>query len=306
MFRRILVPLDGSHFAEHALPHAVALARRAGATLELVSVTTPPFASTHMRGVRLYDDDLVRQSAAVHHAYVMACARRVSDAYGLACSDLVLVGPVLERLVEHVATAGVDLVVMTTHGGGSPATSWLGSVTDRMVREATVPLLLVRPSAETDVLGHDPALRRILVPCDGSLVSRRVLAHAVQLAELYRASLVLFAAVTSGASGGRDPLAAVSASEERVREEEARHLRESLEALAGEARARQVEVTVLVERHPHAATAIAEVAARVGADLLAMATHGRGGVRRLLLGSVADKVLRTSTIPVLLSGPSAP
>lgn len=306
MFRRILVPLDGSRFAEHALPHAVALARRARAVLELVSVTTPPFSSTHLRGVRLYDDELVRQSATVHHEYVAACARRVRDASGLSCEDLVLVGPVLERLVEHVAAAGVDLVVMTTHGGGSPATSWLGSVSDRMVREATVPLLLVRPSAETDVLGHDPALRRILVPCDGSLASRRVLSQAVQLAELCRASLVLFGAVTSGAAGGYDPLAAASPFVERVLEEEARHLRDALEALAGEARNRQLEVTVLVERHPHAATAIIEVAARVGADVVAMATHGRGGVRRLLLGSVADKVLRTATIPVLLSGPAVP
>jgi nucleotide-binding universal stress UspA family protein len=105
-------------------------------------------------------------------------------------------------------------------------------------------------------------------------------------------------------SGTRSPLAPRIPAEERLLEEEARRLREALDEMAGRARAKRVEVSVLVERHAHVATAIPEVAARVGADLLAMATHGRGGVRRLLLGSVADKVIRTSAIPILLTGPS--
>lgn len=303
MIRRVLVPLDGSHFAEHALPFAIAIARRAGALVELLSVARPPFASSHMRGVRMYDDDAIRKVAREHHRYLEDCIGRIREACPTECEEIVLVGSTLERLVEHVAVSGVDLVIMTTHGGGSPSPSWLGSTTDRMVRESTVPVMLVRPTAATDVLGTQPEIRRILFASDGSAAAGRAFVSALQLATLFGSELFLFGAVPTGAQGPHAPLAPRLDEEERLLDAEEGTLRERLEVLAGQARERGVSASVLVTRHEHAATAIPEAAASLGADLVVMATHGRGGVRRLLLGSVADKVLRTSPIPVLLSGP---
>lgn len=305
MLKRILVPLDGSHFAEHAIPLAVSIAKRAGATVVLVSVSPPPFSSTHVRGVRLYDEAVVREGAMAHHRYLTECVERVRERLGMSCTELVLAGSIFERLVEYVAAASIDLVVMTTHGGGSPSVSWLGSVSDRMVREATVPVLLVRPSAATDVLGNDPQLRRILVPSDGSRVAERVVANAVQLAGLYAGEVVLYGVVTSEALVPHALLLPLGAADERTVAAEEEALRQLLQESAVRSRTLDVPVSVVVERHRHVPTAIADAAARHGADLVAMATHGRGGVRRLLLGSVTDKVLRTSVLPLLVSGPDA-
>jgi len=305
MLQRILVPLDGSHFAEHAIPLAVSIARRAGATVELVSVSPPPFSSTHMRGVRLYDDALLREGAMAHHRYLTDCVARVHERLGVGCTELVLVGTIFERLVEHVAASGTDLVVMTTHGGGSPSVSWLGSVSDRMVREATVPILLVRPSAATDILGNDPQLQRILVPSDGSRAAERVLANAVQLAGLYGGEVTLYGVIPSHAGVPHALFGSPNPVDEEAEAADEEALRLQLQECAGRARTAHVPVAVVVERHRHVATAIADAAARHGVNLVAMATHGRGGVRRLLLGSVTDKVLRTSVLPLLVSGPAA-
>jgi nucleotide-binding universal stress UspA family protein len=207
--------------------------------------------------------------------------------------------------VEHVAASGTDLVVMTTHGGGSPSVSWLGSVSDRMVREATVPILLVRPSASTDVLGNDPQLRRILVPSDGSRAAERVLANAVQLAALYEGEVTLYGVVSTRAGLPHALLGPSNDVDEQAEAAEEQLLRDQLQGGAERAQTPAVSIVVVVERQRHVATAIADAAARHGVDLVAMATHGRGGVRRLLLGSVTDKVLRTSVLPLLVSGPSA-
>lgn len=303
MINRVLVPLDGSHFSEHALPFAISIARRAGAVVELLSVARPPFTSTHVRGVRIYDDDSLRELAREHERYLQDCGKRIREACPTACEEIVLVGSPVERLVERVAVSGADLVVMTTHGGGSPSTSWLGSTTDRMVRESTVPVMLVRPTT-TDLLGPQPEFHRVLFPSDGSAAAGRAFAPMLQLATLFGSELFLFGAVPTGVQGPPAPLVPRRDDEERLLDREEETLRERLEVLAGQARERGLAASVLVTRHEHAATAIPEAAASLAVDLVAMATHGRGGVRRLLLGSVADKVLRTSPIPILLSGPN--
>lgn len=303
MIRRVLVPLDGSHFAEHAIPLAIAIARRAEAVIELVSVSPPPFSSDHVRGVRIFDDAVLRDEAMAHHRYLDDCARRVHEHYAMTCEQVVLIGTVFEQLVEHVAASRADLVVMTTHGGGSPSASWLGSVTDRMVREASVPIILVRPSEATDVLGGEPVLRRLLVPSDGSRVAERALATAVQMASLFEGDVQLFGVVRAPSCIPHSLLMPLGKVDEREVEKEEAELRTHLEECAARERTASVPVSVTVVRHHHPATAISVAAAHDGVDMVAMATHGRGAVRRILLGSVADKVLRTSTLPMLVIGP---
>lgn len=303
MIRRVLIPLDGSHFAEHAIPYAISIARRAGATVELVSVSPPPFTSTHVRGVRILEDADLRAGAEAHQRYLADVAWRIRERYGMPCSELVLVGTVFERLSAHVAQSSPDLVVMTTHGGGSPSQSWLGSVSDRMVREATVPLVLVRPSAATDVIGSEPALRRLLVPSDGTPVAEGVLAAAVQLAELFDGEVVLLGVVRTPSSLPHSLLLPLLPDVESRVEGAENELRTHLTECAGRLRTPTVSVSVVVVRHHHPATAITEAAAHEHADLIAMSTHGRSGVRRFLLGSVTDKVLRSGTLPMLVSGP---
>lgn len=305
MIKRVLVPLDGSHFAEHAIPSAVAVAKRAGASLELVSVCRPPSSSTYVRGARVYDDSVVRDAVAVHHRYLVAKAAVIKQVHGLDSDISVLVGPVLETLLAHVSSSLTDLVVMSTHGGDSPNTTWLGSTTDRMIRESQVPLLLVRPSTDRGSLGTEATVRTILTPSDGSRVAERVVRMAGEFALLFDAEIALFCAVPVGSHPLRSPLASLTPDDEDALERNAEEMRHHLGQLADELRACGVRASVRVVRHDHAATAIEETAIELKADLIAMATHGRGGVRKLFLGSVADKVLRSSSTAILLVGPGA-
>ncbi len=304
MIRRIIVPLDGSPFAEHAIPLAVSIATSAGSTLEFIAVSKPPFSSQYIRGVRMYDDDMVRHGIAVHQSYLTECQDRVSASHAIDASCNVISGNIVETLSAYIAASGADLVVMTTHGGGSPSASWLGSVSERMIRESHLPLLMVRPTAASWSLETLPTIRRIMVPSDGSEAAERGLRNAVSLAQIFNAEVLLFGVVEE--SGPWPGVGLIWMPEYGgLLEAAGEALHADLSTSATRCAAPGITIRILVERHVSTVTAIAEVAAREQVDLLAMSTHGRGAIGRFLLGSVADKVLRTSTVPVLLNGPDA-
>jgi len=302
MIRRIIVPLDGSPFAEHAIPLAVSIAARAGAQLEFIAVSKPPFSSQYIRGVRMYDDDMVRHGIAMHRSYLMECQERVSASRAIDANCTVINGNVVETLSAYIAASGADLVVMTTHGGGSPSASWLGSVSERMIRESHLPLLMVRPTATSWSLEELPTIRRIMVPSDGSESAERGLRNAVSLAETFRAEVLLLGVVEESGPWPGVGLVSMPVSGGLL-DVEGEALHADLTTSATRCAEPGVAIRILVERHVSTVTAIAEVAAREQVDLLAMSTHGRGAIGRFLLGSIADKVLRTSMIPVLLNGP---
>lgn len=299
MFSRILVPLDGSRFAEHAIPHAASIARRTGATLELVNVYQPPFSGTHVRGVRMFDEAQSRDDREVHRRYLSTIAERIAATHGVHCEVVVESGTVHERLLARAPVDARALFVMTTHGSGTPVPTWLGSVTERMVRESPIPVLLVHPDAETSAIDADVVPTRMLVPCDGSPAAARAVRLAGDVARFMGSEVVLFTAVLDAAfpfpAAERERTHVLSAAEEDA----AAHL----ETLADAQRAEGIDVRIVVGRHRHAATAIQEAAAQEGADLIVLAAHGVGGMRRLMLGSVSDKVLRSSRLPMLVVGP---
>ena len=302
MIRRIIVPLDGSSFAEHAIPLAVSIAKRASAQVEFIAVSKPPFSSQYIRGVRMYDDDMVRHGIAMHRSYLTDWQDRVSASHAIDASSTVISGNVVETLSAYIAASGADLVVMTTHGGGSPSASWLGSVSERMIRESHLPLLMVRPTAASWSLETLPTIRRIMVPSDGSEAAERGLRNAVSLAQIFKAEVLLLGVVEE--SGPWPDVGLVSLpTSGGLLEAVGEALHADLTASATRCAAPGITIRILVERHVSTVTAIAEVAAREQVDLLAMSTHGRGAIGRFLLGSVADKVLRTSMIPVLMNGP---
>ncbi|MDZ7630154.1 MAG: universal stress protein [Gemmatimonadaceae bacterium] len=305
MIAKIVVPLDGSPFAEHAIPAAVAIARRTNAALEFVSICRPPFSSPYLRGVRVYEDASLQTAVDGHRAYLAAQVARVREQDGLDCVTAVHVGPILETLLAHLAATAADLVVMTTHGGNSPNTTWLGSTTDRMIREAQVPVLLIRPATARGALSLEGTVRTILAPVDVSHAAEHVVRVAGDVAQLFDAEVLLFCAVPVGPHPLRAPLAVFRNEDVHLLEQEANAMRQQLEILADGLRSRGVRVSVRVEIHDHAATAIEEMAVSQRADLVVMATHGRGGVVRYFLGSVADKVVRSGSTAVLLIGPGA-
>ncbi len=305
MYRLLVVPLDGSRLAEEALPLALAIARRAGAALQLVHVHVP---------FELMSADSLTPAAPAREARALSEARAYLDGVvgRLAGTSTVPVSAVLleetavaEALHAHAVAAGADLVVTTTHGRGALTRVWLGSVADELVRRATIPTLVVRPGEATvGGPGAEPALRHLLIPLDGSALAEGVLGPAEALGRVMQAEYTLLRVVPpadAAAFGGLGDPAAPGTSSAPGHAEAA--AREYLGRVAERMTGRGLTVRTRVAVGRQAAVAVLEEAKSCGADAVALETHGRRGVARLLLGSVADKVLRGATTPVLIHRP---
>jgi nucleotide-binding universal stress UspA family protein len=299
MYRTVLVPLDGSAFAEHALPLALSIAGRAGATLRLVRVHVP--AATLYRSSELAAyldlDTRVREE---ERAYLDEVSARIGQACGLRPGTALLDGRIADVLCEQ-GISGADLVVMATHGRGPLSRFWLGSVADELVRRLRTPLLLVRPGETAPDLAHPPAVRHVLIPLDGSAQAEDILAAALELGRLMQADYTLLRVVepviVADARLGGNAVSGLDPALRQALQEEAQVY---LERVAERLRSPSVCVQTRVVTNRWAAGAILEEAGARAMQLIALATHGRRGLGRLLLGSVADKVLRGASGPVLL------
>ncbi len=295
MYRKILVPLDGSGFAESALPQALTLSRRAGAALHVTTVWEPRSSF----GSELHEG-LASEWAA---AYLAEVAARVEPHAGGAVTTGVRTGGVVDQLRGEAGQVEADLVVMATHGRGAVSRAWLGSVADAFVRRGERPVLLVRPHEEEagDPVDSEAEVHRVLVPLDGSEPAEAALRHAESVGALFGAEYVLVRAVAPPLSKSRpylaDSLPADDAEVVRARTEEAEQYVAEVARDMNE-RGRDVETRVTVSAQP--ARAILAEADQVGCDLIVMATHGRSGLPRALLGSTTDKVVRGASIPVLV------
>lgn len=304
MYRQIIVPLDGSVPAEHAAIFAVALARRSGALLRLVRVHMNDVLPAALHGSNLGHESPVekwdREVREQEQQYLDQMAQRVREFHpGTRVVVEVVDGPVVATLLARSRRA--DLMVMATHGRGTFARGWLGSVADRVVRESVTPVILVRPGEEPADLRRDVAIKRILVPQDGSQAAEAVLEPALALATLIGAGITLLHVMAPlGDIGPANiPLGGHLEPAGMTVHEATRQLQKIAD------RTNLPDTQTLLVTHPHPAQGILTAAADVGAGLVALATRGHGGVKRLILGSVADKVIRTADVPVLVVAPRA-
>lgn len=147
MFKRILVPLDGSTFAESVLPQAEMLARCGGAEIELLRVTVHPSTFVYVPDpaalAELYDSDRSHCED-----YLREMSNRVAQRSGLRVVTAVLEGTVADAILDYAEETNADLVVMSTHGRTGMERWLLGSVAERVVRGAKVPVMLIRPQGE--------------------------------------------------------------------------------------------------------------------------------------------------------------
>ncbi len=288
---RVIVPLDGSSFAEDALATALSLVGDSG-SLELVSVNAPapPFAVDEY-------DELAREWAM---RYLDGLAEKLPP--GVRAEAHVLVGRPADELRTFIEGSDADLVVMASHGRGPVTRAWLGSVADSLVRESKLPLMLVHPQ-HPDEPSYQAALpvRRVLVPLDGSEMAESAVDSAIGI---------------FGPETEITLIRVVQSPEHSVSSYLPDTIRENAEAEDVSARAEhQLAITQgkfedstesvetrLIESD-HVGKAIAEYAEAHDFDAIAIATHGRSGVRRLALGSVADKVVRSARRPVLVLRP---
>jgi nucleotide-binding universal stress UspA family protein len=273
----ILVPLDGSELAERALPFAASLARASSRRMLLVRVLVPK----PPRG-----EPLIQESQA--RAELDATAERLR-AEGLVADTVLtstLFGEVAELILKVATDNGCSLIVMSTHGRGGFGRWLYGSVAEPVMREASIPVLLV-PAAGDHVWPPSGALR-VLVPFDGSDQARNAIQPMLASMGASAASNLLLQIVT--------PLTGPSAEMDQARE--------SLDPVEEELRGKGRNVGVQVVFGPVAAS-IARVAREEQVDIIAMATHGRSGLARLVLGSIAAETLHRTRMPMLMLRPAA-
>jgi nucleotide-binding universal stress UspA family protein len=300
VYRSILLPLDGSALSERALSVAVTLGAHLGCDLHIV----------HVYRQRVVDElpvygltgDAARAAA---EQYVLGAADRVRAADVNAgqrwrVDGTVLDGSPASAIVHHIPVAGADLVVMGSHGRTGASRFWLGSVADAVIRSATVPVLLVRQPPDVKAPGQGALFERVLVPLDGSALAETALPHAMNLAKLNAAHVHLLQ-VEERAEDRRTSVWGLAAHEPDDLPARLDRADKYLHSVVARYELQWPPATVSVEaRGAHrVGEAITQVATERDADLIAMATHGRGA-SRLLLGSVADKVIRGTTCSILL------
>lgn len=279
----VLVPLDGSGFAEQALPLALSIARRTGAGLDLVRVHVLYALSDPASGFGPYDPLMEAQCEDEERLYLNATMQWLAPLARVPITSALVHGFTAEGILERAGTVVADLIVMTTHGLGPVGKFFLGSIADDLIRRGPAPVVVVPHRDRAPGLIPEPVLERIIIPLDGSKLAEEALVPALDLARPYQANCTLL---------------------QVVRQKEFQAEAESyLVRLAGRLRGLDLGVQARVVVATHAGEAIVHEAEQQPNSLIAMATHGRGGVMRMLLGSVASKVIRGSTVPVLVCRP---
>ena len=283
MYRRILVPLDGSATAEQALAHAKEQAKRFRAELELVHITEP---SSSFSGVEFVQDKRREQAL----EYLNRVAGRIRK-HGLPVNVAIYEGRAHEEICRYAEDESVDLIVLSSRGQ-SGLTRWMmGSVADRVIRGSQVPVLIVRALGAR--LGpSNPEYRRIMLPLDGTKLAEQAIPHALAQAERFQAELILIQAHELILSAR----AVAVVAESRLRDEAELYLNR----IAERAKRRGVRASsVIITGVPH--RDLVRYAESNQVDLIVLNAHGHSGPGRWLIGGFAERVTRGATIPVLLT-----
>ncbi len=290
MYSQILVPLDGSKIAENVLPYARFLAAKLKIPVRLISVVETP-APAHADKL-LYLDPLIERAAATNREYLVRVAKTFAGAN-------VTIGvekgnPEEVILANAEADAGI-LIAMATHGRSGVSRWLLGSIAEKIVREAKNPVFLVRAKDNADTVAQ-AMLNSIIVPLDGSQTAETVLPTVIELATAMKLKVVLLQvfSLKQIIYSYKDYIADFAELQNLSRSSAARYL----ESKEPELKNAGLEVLTVVSEG-EAAETIIELAKGSPDSLIVMCTHGRSGVRRWMLGSITEKVARHAEDPVL-------
>ncbi|HJP85699.1 MAG TPA: universal stress protein [Gemmatimonadaceae bacterium] len=298
MYKVILVPTEGGDLERPAINLAVQLAQRLDAELRLVRVETAPVAVERIPGkspLAITENDW-------HEARLDR--QRKLDALGAQLRALGRIrvvtsiedGIVNRTLVDYARRSKADLIVMSSHLRGGLKRLTLGSVTDYLIRNSDIPVLIAKPSL---LEGEDAAtitFDRFVVTLDGSAVAEQIMPHVSTLASALKASVNLLRVLTPQ-----------TYSQQRVMQpglpwwdEDMAAANNYLAGIVKDLEKDEIKATKHVMLAEDIPSAIVDYALRVNADLIAIATSGAGGFKRLFLGSVADRVTRQSPISMLV------
>jgi len=307
MFKRILVPLDGSARAESALPVAARLAHAYGASIELLKVVEA-YAEYGAYLQSMLDEEKLEATR-----YLEKVAKSV-ELEGIEVEVNVMLGQVGKSIIAAAQASHASLIVLCSHGYSSMKRWMLGSVAEKVARHAPVPVFILREGATIFPTSLDRPVRA-LVPLDGSPFSEEVfepasylvagLASSTSQSGELRLLRVIDLPMTSGALRSQANISPLT--EEQVRQRAQDYLKGLIERLDESDLAElNIAATASIERNPDVTEAIIHEAEGRGSDrydLIAMATHGRSGAEHFMMGSVTERLLHTTKLPLLVVRP---
>lgn len=300
MYSNIMVPTDGSGFDREAIRVALRIAERNDAKVRLVRVLS---AGSFFSMAAAAEGTAIAEEVARSER-----DRALSDLYALAAecrsvssADIIVDlhdGPVVDVLESYARRHEVDLIVISTHGRSGLARLSLGSVTDSLIRHTSIPVLVVKPPASYLNPQVSEPFKRIIVALDGSTLAEQILPRLVALARLEDADTTLLHVLTA-------PYSQAKFSDRDVQwcDKDISLAENYLCRIAERLRRNGVRVRTDIVVSDNVAGAITDFAVREKADVIAIATHGRGGVARMLRGSVADAVMHSAKISMLVFKP---
>ena len=301
MYRVIMVPTDGEEIERSAINVAVSLAKQFNAELRLVRVETPPVVVDRHSG-----PGVLEQTEETWAEARRAREKKLAD-LGVECRALGATrvvtslesGRVEPALKEYAERSHADLIVMSSHARGSLKRITLGSVTDYLIRNANVPVLVVKPSHSSSAEGGAATFRRVVVPLDGSALAEQILPHIASLSAEMKPSVSLLRVLTPSTYSQKQIMQpGLPWWDEEIARADA-DLARSADRLGADG----LSVARDVVLSEDVVGAILDYCAGNEADLLALATHGVGGIKRLLFGSVADELTRRASVSLFVLHP---
>lgn len=320
MFKKILIPLDGSDNSEKIGNFATGVARALGAEISLLTVVDPETfhrpngelveilnsqsdvpqdESTSTDGDSGLSDEggerrLVDSAIFRAERYLKYEADRLIVP-GLVISTHVAIGKPVDEIVQRISEINADLVAMATHRGSVIARGVLGSNTDRVIRSSTVPVMTIRPGELDKFVGNEGAPNVLVVPLHRSEMSEQAVGPALEIARSSGAEIVFIEVVQQLVGMGVEYYYAGN----EDRDQSIAYLQQFVE----KAETLGVKASADVMTGPPAVRII-EKAQEFDGSLIVISSHGSAGLKRWVVGSVADKVIRSSRRPVVVIPPN--
>ena len=295
MYTRLLIPLDGSATAEAVLPYGRTLAGTLKIPVELLGVVDRDVLATEVfHDSSRYFEKIIAESVRSNEEYLQRVAKTF---FGHRIKCTVETGKAEDVIIEK-AGSDATLTAMATHGRSGINRLLLGSVAEKVLRGSTHPLLLIRADEEAKSEG-EAALKSVIVPLDGSELAENVLPAVVELAKALKLEVLLLRAYPrfNAYTGVGDYNAA---NYEVIRAAFRNEAQSYLENKVRELKRKGIEKISFAMPEGSGADEIVALGRRTPDNLIAMCTHGRSGIKRWVLGSVTEKVVRLSGEPVLI------
>jgi nucleotide-binding universal stress UspA family protein len=295
MFKRIVLALDGSELSEQSIPFARTLAFGLELPMDLLQIVESKDDQRVPSGSSLMTRRFLTDLEHAATTYLRSIRSDLTNDGVSSIRVLVKRGAVEEEIVRGAGDDPASLLVMTSHGTAGISRWNLGSATNHVIRHSKAPVMVIRALDQGEPARAMNGLQRIVIPLDGSEIAEAIERIGVDLASALSIPLTLLRVIPSGRQyQGYIPRG--SSISNMKRNEVQSYLDSRVESNSS---ARIPSITTAV-REGDIAEQILEFASSIPGTLVAMTTHGRSGVQRWTLGSIADRVMRHSTEPVII------